>query len=87
MAVVPTLLPGSPTRRELAERYAAASGRDIGGMLFHYVFGLFKIAVIAQQIYARFVKGHTKDPRFARLNLIVGLLGRTAARAIETERY
>ena len=37
-------------------------------MLFCYVCGLFKVAVIAQQIYARYVRGMTQDPRFAGFN-------------------
>jgi aminoglycoside phosphotransferase (APT) family kinase protein len=71
------------SRRDLAEMYAAASGRDLPEMLFYYVFGTFKIAVIAQQIYARYSKGLTKDPRFAIFDRFVGALGGIAAKAIE----
>ena len=39
--------------------------------------------VIVQQIYYRFFKGHTRDERFAKLNEMVGLLGRVAAGAID----
>ena len=59
--VGPTTQPGSLSRRELVERYGQTTGRDISNMLFCYVCGLFKVAVIAQQIYARYVRGH--DPR------------------------
>jgi aminoglycoside phosphotransferase (APT) family kinase protein len=79
----PTLLPGNLTRAQVAQRYAKASGRDVGGVLFYYVFALFKIAVIAQQIYKRYVDGHTKDERFAMMIVGVNLLGQQAARAIE----
>src|SRR5262249_32177409 len=51
-AVGPTALPGSLTRAELVARYAEKTGRDVSGMLFYYCFGLYKIAVILQQIYA-----------------------------------
>lgn len=61
----PTTVPGSLTRAEVAERYARATGRDLRDILFYYTFGLFKTAVVAQQIYVRFVRGHTRDPRFA----------------------
>lgn len=61
----PTAIPGSFTRRELAEAYAAATGRSLEHVVFYYCFGLFKTAVVAQQIYYRFAKGLTKDPRFA----------------------
>jgi len=38
----------------VVERYARATGRDVSGILFYYAYGLFKIAVIAQQIYYRY---------------------------------
>ncbi len=85
-ALSPTTLPGNPGRAELAERYAAASGRDLGDILFYYVFGLFKIAVIVQQIYFRFSRGHTQDPRFAGLGEVVQACGRMAAQAIDRGR-
>ena len=47
----PTALPGFFTRRELVERYAQAPGRDLSAAGFYYRFGLFKTAVVAQQIY------------------------------------
>jgi aminoglycoside phosphotransferase (APT) family kinase protein len=74
------------SRQELAEIYAEKSGRDLSNILYYYVFGLFKIAVIAQQIYARFAKGFTKDERFAKFNLHVKILGEIATKAIETEK-
>jgi aminoglycoside phosphotransferase (APT) family kinase protein len=52
-------------------------------MLFYYVFGTFKIAVICQQIYARYVKGFTKDKRFANFDRFVAALGKIASNAIE----
>ena len=52
-----TALPGTPTREALVARYAAATGRDVSDAVFYYVFGLFKLAVVAQQIYARWAKG------------------------------
>lgn len=79
-----TMLPGNLTREELVARYAERSGRDVSGISFHYVLSLFKVAVIAQQIYARFTKGLTKDERFAAMITGVKVLARTAAKAIET---
>ena len=55
-------------------------------MLFYYVCGLFKVAVIAQQIYARYVRGLTQDPRFAGFNHVVAALGLGAVRAIDSKR-
>jgi aminoglycoside phosphotransferase (APT) family kinase protein len=83
----PRVLMENISRRELIEIYAEKSGRDVSGkMLFYYVFGTFKIAVIAQQIYFRFVKGFTQDKRFATFNRFVEALGKIALRAIETEK-
>ncbi len=81
-----TAQPGSLRRREVAERYARRSGRDLSSLPFYHAFGLFKVAVIAQQIHARFVQGHTRDPRFAHLDAAVAACAATAARVIETGR-
>ncbi|MEM1177989.1 MAG: phosphotransferase family protein [Acidobacteriota bacterium] len=80
----PTWVDGSWTRQELADRYAEQTQIETSDLLFYVVFGYYKLGVIVQQIYYRFFQGHTKDPRFAQLNHMVGLLGRVAARAIET---
>jgi aminoglycoside phosphotransferase (APT) family kinase protein len=77
-AVGPTALPGSLTRRELVDRYQQQSGRAVANALFYYCFGLFKIAVILQQIYARYVRGHTQDARFAQLNQVVAVMSQQA---------
>jgi aminoglycoside phosphotransferase (APT) family kinase protein len=82
----PTALPGSLSRLELWERYAQRSGRPAPAPLFYYVFALFKIAVIVQQIYRRFVDGHTRDERFAGLDRRVRILGGQAARALDRGR-
>jgi aminoglycoside phosphotransferase (APT) family kinase protein len=84
--VGPTNDPGSMSRQELVERYAQQTGRDVSNMLFCYVCGLFKVAVIGQQIYARYVRGMTKDPRFAGFNKLVAALGIGAVRAIDSGR-
>ncbi|HVV85153.1 MAG TPA: phosphotransferase family protein [Kofleriaceae bacterium] len=60
-----THLPGMLARAEVAARYAAVSGRAVGDPTFYYAYGLFKTAVVAQQIYYRFATGKTSDPRFA----------------------
>lgn len=78
-----TWLPGNATRKELIDRYASQTGRDLSGIVFYYVFGLFKNAVIAQQIYHRWKQGHSSDARFGALLPMIQLLGERAARAIE----
>jgi aminoglycoside phosphotransferase (APT) family kinase protein len=79
----PRILMESISRKDLVEMYAEESGRELPDMLFYYVFGTFKIAVICQQIYARFVKGFTKDKRFANFDSFVAALGKIASNAIE----
>ncbi len=79
----PRVLMENISRQDLVNMYAAASGRDVSNILFYYVFGTFKIAVIAQQIYARYVRGFTRDARFATFNKFVAALGQIADTAIE----
>lgn len=81
-----THLPGNLTRQGVVDAYAERTGRDVSGIVFHYVYGLFKVGVIAQQIYARFVAGKTRDPRFGGLIHVVRACGRTAERAVATGR-
>jgi aminoglycoside phosphotransferase (APT) family kinase protein len=72
--MLPTHLPGSLTRAEVLERYAAQSGRRLPAFAFYRVFGLFRLAVIVQQIYFRFFHGQTRDPRFAALGPMARVL-------------
>ena len=81
----PTIFEGNPIRSEVVEIYAQKSGRDIQNIVFYYAFGLFKIAVIAQQIYYRYSKGLTTDPRFANLNKASELCCNLAMKAIQTK--
>jgi aminoglycoside phosphotransferase (APT) family kinase protein len=65
-------------REEILERYAARSGRNLDAIAVCEVFAVFKLAVVIQQIYARFVRGQTDDPRFASLGERVALLANIA---------
>ena len=67
----PTRWPGTPSRADVVERYAQVSGRDLHDIVFYYAYGLFKVAVIVQQLHARYVSGKTSDPRYA--NLLEGV--------------
>jgi aminoglycoside phosphotransferase (APT) family kinase protein len=82
----PTSVPGSMTRRELCERYGQQSGREVSNILYYYVYGLFKTAVVLQQIYYRFKHGFTSDQRFAPLIEGVRVLAERGVQAIELER-
>lgn len=76
--VGPTRLEGSYTRPELIARYEERSGRKIDDPLFYFVYGIFKLAVVVQQIYYRYKMGHTKDERFAHLNYVAQMLAEGA---------
>ncbi len=78
MRMMPTNADGAPTRAEVVARYAAKSGLEIGDFSFYYCYGLFRLAVIVQQIYYRSYHGQTEDPRFRNLNLWVGGLAAAA---------
>jgi aminoglycoside phosphotransferase (APT) family kinase protein len=72
----PTIVPGMLRRAELAQRYAEKTGRDLSDIVFYYVFAMFKVAVIIQQIYYRYFHGMTKDERFASLGEVAKTLMR-----------
>jgi aminoglycoside phosphotransferase (APT) family kinase protein len=78
-----TRMPGSITRKEFADVYAEASGRDVSDMHWYYAFAIAKLAVVLQQIYYRYHHGLTKDERFAGMNQGVALLAQRAAQVIE----
>jgi len=82
----PTVFPGNPTRSEIVQAYALKSGRNVDNLVFYYVYGLFKIAVIVQQIYYRYEKGLTKDPKFSNLDKVCKFLCETAHQAILKNR-
>lgn len=71
---MPSNLPGFLTRRAAVERYGARRGVDVSTVPYYYVFGLFKIGVVLQQIYHRYHLGQTKDARFATLDQVAEML-------------
>ena len=83
---VPVALPGMLTRDELVRRYGDVSGRPVSQIDFFYVFGLVKLAVIAQQIYYRFATGKTEDPRFAAMIHAVRILFDRALKVVSASR-
>ncbi|GAC1633627.1 MAG: phosphotransferase family protein [Ktedonobacteraceae bacterium] len=86
--VLPTVTtsPGFLTREQFIEEYARKSGRDISSMQFYMAFSYFKLAVILQQIYARWKRGQTQDARFAFFGSRVHTLVLHAAHLIEINK-
>jgi len=82
MKTLPTHLDGALSRKEVAAYYSKLSGLSIDHYEFYYGFGLFRLAVIAQQIYYRFYHGQTQDPRFQSLIFAVTILEKAARRLL-----
>jgi aminoglycoside phosphotransferase (APT) family kinase protein len=70
----PSHLPGMPTRRELVDHYCARMGLSADNWTFYEVFGMFRLAVIMQQIYYRFREGQTHNPAFRHFGTFVEYL-------------
>jgi aminoglycoside phosphotransferase (APT) family kinase protein len=73
-----TMRPGWFRREEILDRYAARSNASLDDIALYEVFAVFKLAVVIQQIYARYVRGQTDDPRFALLGERVSKLAAIA---------
>jgi aminoglycoside phosphotransferase (APT) family kinase protein len=75
--------PGWWTRDEFVTHYAEKTGRDLAVLPWHEIFGVFKLAVILQQIYYRFWRGQTTDARFSKFDERVRVLIHTASEMVE----
>lgn len=78
----PTDAPGMLTRREVVDYYAERTGRSVDDWPFYEVFGLFRLAVIIQQIYHRYHLGQTTNPTFKHYWAAVRYLDYRARRVI-----
>jgi aminoglycoside phosphotransferase (APT) family kinase protein len=81
-----TYLPGNLTRTEVVARYQERTGRVVEDLIFHVVLGSFRLGVIAQQIYFRYAKGFTQDPKYAVMGLAVAVVGAKACRVLDAGR-
>jgi aminoglycoside phosphotransferase (APT) family kinase protein len=70
----PTDAPGMLRREEVVEHYLARTGRRPADWTFYEVFGLFRLAAIAQQIYYRYHHRQTRNPAFRHLWVLVTYL-------------
>lgn len=62
-----TAQPGFLSRDEIAQRYAQRRGIGLDKIAWYEAFALWKTAVVLQQIYIRYVRGQTRDERFAEM--------------------
>ncbi|MFQ5512981.1 MAG: phosphotransferase family protein [Myxococcota bacterium] len=74
-----TAQPGFPTRAEITSRYAERRGIAVESLVWYEAFGLWKTAVVLQQIYIRYLRGQTRDERFVYLGERVPALVEAAA--------
>jgi len=77
-----TTLPGFLRRDELLQRYAVRSGRDVSTADYYRAWANWKTATVVEQIYVRYVRGQTSDPRFANMGEWAPVLARQAARVV-----
>ena len=77
----PSDLPGMPTRSQIMQRYTERMGFADVNWTFYEVYGLFRLAVILQQIWARYRAGQTTNPAFAEFGAAVRVLVDRAARS------
>jgi len=78
---MPTQTEGFLTRAQAAARYGERRGLDLSTLPYYEVFGIFKMGVVLLQIYVRYHRGQTRDPRFEGMErLAEALFERAAAR-------
>lgn len=68
LSMMPTQAPGWISRDDAVTRYLERAGRDAANVDWYLVFGAWKLAVILQQIYIRWLRGQTQDERFSVLD-------------------
>ena len=57
----PTGAGGFPSYQQLVERYAARTGRDVSNIPYFVAFSAFRLAVISEGVYARYLHGAMGD--------------------------
>lgn len=86
MRLQPTHLPGMMSRSEVFNYYCEQMGFNNVNFTFYRVYGLFRVAVILQQIYYRFYHGQTKDQRFAVYGQVVNFLEQLCLQEIANQQ-
>jgi aminoglycoside phosphotransferase (APT) family kinase protein len=84
MVFGPTNRSGNLTRMQFVERWSKATGRDASNVLFYYAFALYKLAVVAQQLYKRYVDGLTKEVRYS--VMLAGVQAVTTAALVAVDK-
>ncbi|MDX1801171.1 MAG: phosphotransferase family protein [Marinobacter sp.] len=82
----PTHQPGMLTRQEVIDYYLERSGLTVTSFDYYEIYGLFRLAVILQQIYYRYYHGQTRDQRFATFGQAVQYLEQRCLRMIKASK-
>ena len=83
----PSFADGMLTREEICDMYEEATGHDMSRFAFYHVYGVFRLAVIIQQIYYRYYHGQTQNKTFAHFGQMTNLLGNYARQLIEKSGF
>jgi aminoglycoside phosphotransferase (APT) family kinase protein len=83
----PTHLPGMLKRQEVVEYYCAKIGFKLENFVLYEVYGLFRLAVIVQQIYYRYYHRQTRNPAFKRFWIITHAINWQCSRLIKKSRF
>jgi aminoglycoside phosphotransferase (APT) family kinase protein len=79
--MMPTNIKGMMTRQNIIDYYGQKTGTDMSNFNYFYKFGLFRLAVIVQQIYKRYAQGKTTNPAFKSFGEIAKILIKQATSA------
>jgi aminoglycoside phosphotransferase (APT) family kinase protein len=74
------ITPGMLRREQMAERYAMRTGRDISALPYYLALAYWKYATVVEQLYLRYYRGQTTEPRFANYKKYAPVLAREAAK-------
>ncbi|WP_281647833.1 phosphotransferase family protein [Parendozoicomonas sp. Alg238-R29] len=79
----PTNAPGMLTRQKVVDWYCKQTGTELKSFDFYEVYGLFRLAVIMQQIYYRYYHGQTQDKRFAMFHVAIAYMEQRCQKLIQ----
>ena len=82
----PSDVPGMLRREDIVARYLDRTGRRPADWTFYEVFGLFRLAVIVQQIYFRYHHRQTRNPAFRHFWVLVHAFDRRCRRLLDRRR-
>jgi aminoglycoside phosphotransferase (APT) family kinase protein len=82
-STVPMKVAGHPSLREMSDRYAGRSGRDVSDLHWYVAFAAFKLAVILEGVHYRYVQGQTVGGGFESIGNLVGPLVMRGHEALE----